>query len=477
MSRLSIFSEDSKIGGMYKSSLASLGFISGYIPSTKEMNEAYAQRSEDLSGSAMLEQLYINLQKPIYRYERVYERIQQQYLFKQYDILYKYYYLLEKEGLTKDSEKLLNSYEDEYERCLNNIRHIEVESNIVAGLITSGIDDDTLENFISGLEKRDLDEKFNIDNNQLSIKISDLKKKIKELYYEQSSKSRIDIKNECISKAKTIVDITRRFPSAERIITDYLGKQSATIIEDDIDLSKRRDHLSDVTFISKFLKHSHNGNPNTNKKELIAKLDGIKDKFAYILKKKRIDYMQLFKEKILTINHNNYLKNLTNYQIALDKLDDKNILFSTYTSIIGAMIDNGKLASEDIAYLDGLLNSFNNYLDGIKVSNKKVDDIDNVLVKEQAEVSSFCSFKERAINENIIYRYVNLRNQIISYYDQLCIPVVNRKNIYDIISNYRKMLQDSNVSLKEKLDAIDYLADYANTYCSDNTLQKSRPLA
>ena len=477
MSRLSIFSEDSKIGGMYKSSLASLGFISGYIPSTKEMNEAYAQRSEDLSGSAMLEQLYINLQKPIYRYERVYERIQQQYLLKQYDILYKYYYLLEKEGLTKDSEKLLNSYEDEYERCLNDIRHIEVESNIVAGLITSGIDDDTLENFISGLEKRDLDEKFNIDNNQLSIKISDLKKKIKELYYEQSSKSRIDIKNEYISKAKTIVEATRRFPSAERIITDYLDKQSATIVEDDIDLSKRRDHLSDVTFISKFLKHSHNGNPNTNKKELITKLDGIKDKFAYILKKKRIDYMQLFKEKILTINHDNYLKNLTNYQIALDKLDDKNILFSTYTSIIGAMIDNGKLTNEDIAYLDGLLNSFNNYLDGIKVSSKEVDDIDSALAKEQTEVSSFCSFKERAINENIIYRYVNLRNQIISYYDQLCIPVVNRKNIYDIISNYRKMLQDSNISLKEKLDAIDYLADYANTYCSDNTLQKSRPLA
>ena len=39
------------------------------------------------------------------------------------------------------------------------------------------------------------------------------------------------------------------------------------------------------------------------------------------------------------------------------------------------------------------------------------------------------------------------------------------------------MLQDSNISLKEKLDAIDYLADYANTYCSDNTLKKSRPLA
>ena len=109
------------------------------------------------------------------------KKFQQQYLFKQYDILYKYYYLLEKEGLTKDSEKLLNSYEDEYERCLNNIRHIEVESNIVAGLITSGIDDDTLENFISGLEKRDLDEKFNIDNNQLSIKISDLKKKNNDL--------------------------------------------------------------------------------------------------------------------------------------------------------------------------------------------------------------------------------------------------------------------------------------------------------
>ena len=144
------------------------------------------------------------------------------------------------------------------------------------------------------------------------------------------------------------------------------------------------------------------------------------------------------------------------------------------------MMKRGKLGSDRgnkrKSIKKNLLNSFNNYLDGIKVSNKEVDDIDNTLIKEQAEVSSFCSFKERAINENIIYRYINLRNQIISYYDQLCIPVADRKNIYEIIFNYRKMLQDSNISLKEKLDAIDYLADYANTYCSDNTLKKSRPL-
>ena len=112
----------------------------------------------------------------------------------------------------------------------------------------------------------------------------------------------------------------------------------------------------------------------------------------------------------------------------------------------------------------------------LQKTSKKLDEAYS-FVKEQAEVSSFCSFKERAINENIIYRYVNLRNQIISYYDQLCIPVADRKKIYEIIFNYRKMLQDSNISLKEKLDAIDYLADYANTYCSDNTLKKSRPLA
>ena len=96
MSRLSVFREDSIMGGMYKSSLTSLGFVPGYIPSSKEIDEAYAKRGEFLANTTILDQLYETLHKPVYRYERVYERIQYQYLLKQYDILYKYYYLLEK---------------------------------------------------------------------------------------------------------------------------------------------------------------------------------------------------------------------------------------------------------------------------------------------------------------------------------------------------------------------------------------------
>ena len=157
MSRLSIFNENDKVERLYKSSLAFLGFRVGATPSSKEIDEAYTQRRNYLSNTTILDQSYANLQQPIYRYERVYERIQHQYLLKQYDILYRYYYLLENEGLTKDSEKLLKSCEDEYEKCLTDIRQIETESNIVAELIASGIDDSILDNFISGLEKRDID--------------------------------------------------------------------------------------------------------------------------------------------------------------------------------------------------------------------------------------------------------------------------------------------------------------------------------
>ena len=477
MSRLSVFREDSIMGGMYKSSLTSLGFVPGYIPSSKEIDEAYAKRGEFLANTTILDQLYETLHKPVYRYERVYERIQYQYLLKQYDILYKYYYLLEKEGITKDSEKLLKSYEDEYEKCLTDIRHIETESNIVAELITSDIDDNALDSFISGLEKRDIPNKIDIDNELLSIKIAELKKKIKDLYSQQSSKSRIDIKKDYITRIKTLNGIMEKFPGSTLRLTNYLSEQSKVIVFDDVDLKDRREHLKDVTFISDFLTHPINGNPNISKLQLISKLEGIKAKFDYLLKLKRIDYIKLFKKKILTINTDYYLSNLTNFEIALSKLDGKKALFSTYTSIIGSIIDSRQLSSEDIAYLDGLLNSFNGYLDQIKVNRDQTNDVDGTLAKEQTELSSFCSFKEKAISENIIYRYVNLRNQIISYYDQTFIPVSNRKNIYKMLSSYSKLIKDTTTSLKDKLDAINYLADFANIYCSDNTLQKSRPLA
>mgnify|MGYP004454248195 FL=1 len=477
MSRLNVFREDNIIGGMYKSSLASLGFVPGYIPSSEEIDEAYVQRREYLANTTILDQLYATLHQPIYRYERVYERIQYQYLLKQYDVLYKYYNLLEKEGLNKDSEKLLNSYEEEYEKCLTDIRHIETESNIVAELITNGIDNNILDSFISGLEKRNINEKFNIDNSQLSIKISDLKRKISDLYYEQSSKSRIDIKKDYISRITVFNDIAKRYPNTEEIINTYLNSQTKIIVVDDIELSERRNHLNDISFISSFLTHPTNGNSNISKEELTTKLNEIKHKADLTLKQKKLDYMKLFKERIFNVDYNSYTSNLDNYETALKRLDDKNILFNTYINIVGTIIDSEKLTSEDITYLDGLLNSFNKYLDGIKVSNEKVEDIDSVLAQEQTELSSFCIFKERSINENIMLRYVSLKNQITSYYDQLFIPNDNRTNIYKLLSNYGNLLKDNTVSLKNKLATIDYLTDFANTYCSGNTLKRNRPLA
>ena len=240
MSRLSVFNEDDKVERLYKSSLASLGFRTGATPSTKEIDEAYAQRRDYLSSTTILDQSYAILQQPIYRYERVYERIQHQYLLKQYDILYRYNYLLEKEGITKDSEKSLKSGEEEYEKCLIDIRQIETESNIVAELIASGIDNSILDNFISGLEKRDLNEEFDIDNIMLNTKINDLKQKINDLYYLQSSKSRIGIKKDYISKVKILNDFMQRFPSTEQYITNYLNEQPKVIVSDDTDLAVRR---------------------------------------------------------------------------------------------------------------------------------------------------------------------------------------------------------------------------------------------
>lgn len=477
MSRLSIFDEDDKVNRTYKSSLSSLGFKTGYMPSSKEIDEAYIKRKEYLASTLILEQSYANLYQPVYRYERIYEHIQYQYLLKQYDILYKYYYLLEKEGITKDSEKILKSYEDEYEKCLNDIRHIETESNIIAELITNGIDSDTLNAFVSGLEKRDLDEVFTIDNDLLSVKISDLKQKINDLYYQQSSKSRIDIKKDYISKIKTLNDITTSFPDAEPTISNYLKEQSKVIVFDDVDLSKRREQLNDVNFISSFLTHPINGNPNTNKGTLISKLTGIKTKYDCILKLKRIDYIKLFMKKILDVDNNNYLKSLANFKIALNKLDAKRELFNTYASIVGSIIDSTQLNSQNLAYIDGLLNSFNHYLDKIKIISDKNIDIDKTLNENNTRLDAFCKFKERAINENIMYRYVNLRNQIISYYDQLFIPINNRKTIYRLLTNYQKLLKDSTTSIEEKMNIVDYLADFANTYCSDNTLNRNRPLA
>ena len=478
MSRLSIFNEDDKIKKTYRSSLACLGFRVGAIPSSKEIDETYTKRHDYLSGTTMLEQSYANLQQPIYRYERVYERIQHQYLLKQYDILYRYYYLLEKEGLTKDSEKLLKSCEDEYEKWLTDIRHIEVESNIVAELITNGIDNSILDSFISGLEKRDIEEEFDIDNIALGIKIDDLKRRINELYYQQSSISRLDIKKDYVSKAKTLNGIIQRFPCTERFITNYLNTQAQTIVIDDADLSERREHLNNIAFISDFLTHPINGNPNISLVELANKQAMIKRKFDYILKLKRINYIKLFKKKIFTVDNEHYLKSLTNFHIALSKLDDKYQLFDTYTSIIGLIIGRNRISNENAAYVDGLLNSFDSYLNKLDANNEKTSDIDSTLAQEQTEISSFCKFKEKSIYENIMYRYVSLRKQITAYYDQAFIPDDSRKNILVLLHNYGKSIKDDNISLENKLAIIDHMASFANTYCSgEETLRQQNAIS
>ena len=477
MSRLSIFNEDDKVERLYKSSLAFLGFRVGATPSSKEIDEAYTQRRNYLSNTTILDQSYANLQQPIYRYERVYERIQHQYLLKQYDILYRYYYLLENEGLTKDSEKLLKSCEDEYEKCLTDIRQIETESNIVAELIASGIDDSILDNFISGLEKRDIDEEFDIDSMMLNTKLNDLKQQINDLYYVQSSKSRIGIKKDYISKVKTLNDFMQRFPSTEQYITNYLNEQTKVIVSDDTDLAVRREHLNDVTFISGFLTHPVNGNPNTTLAQLSNKLDMVKHKFDYLLKLKKINYIKLFKKKIFAIDNDHYLENLANFNTALSKLDDKYRLFDTYTNIIGLIIGRNRISNEDATYVDGILNSFDNYLNKLDTNNELTSNINNTLTQEQTEISSFCEFKNRSIYENIMYRYVGLRKQINAYYDQAFIPDDSRKNIIILLHNYGKSIKDDNISLKDKLAIIDHMASFANNYCSNTDLKQQNAIS
>lgn len=473
MSRLSIFNEDDKIERLYKSSLASLGFRTGATPSSKEIDKAYALRHDYLSSTTILDQSYANLQQPIYRYERVYERIQHQYLLKQYDILYRYYYLLEKEGITKDSEKLLKSCEDEYEKCLIDIRHIEIESNIVAELITHGIDNSILENFISGLEKRDIDEEFDIDNIMLNTKVNDLKQKINDLYYRQSSRSRIGIKKDYISKVKTLNDFAQKFPSAKQYITDYLNEQTKVIVSDDTDLAERREHFNDVAFISAFLTHPVNGNPNATLAQLSNKLNMVKHKFDYLLKLKKVNYIKLFKKKIFTIDNEHYLENYASFNTALSKIDTKYQLFNTYTNIIDLIIGRNRISIEDATYIDGILNSFDNYLNKIDANNELADNINNVLSQEQTEISSFCKFKEQSIYENVMYRYVSLRKQITAYYDQAFIPNDSRKNILELLHNYGKQIKDNNIDLKDKLAIIDHMESLAINYCSVNLKQQN----
>ena len=472
MSRLSVFNEDDKVERLYKSSLASLGFRTGATPSTKEIDEAYAQRRDYLSSTTILDQSYAILQQPIYRYERVYERIQHQYLLKQYDILYRYNYLLEKEGITKDSEKLLKSGEEEYEKCLIDIRQIETESNIVAELIASGIDNSILDNFISGLEKRDLNEEFDIDNIMLNTKINDLKQRINDLYYLQSSKSRIGIKKDYISKVKILNDFMQRFPSTEQYITNYLNEQTKVIVSDDTDLAVRREHLNDVAFISDFLTHPVNGNSNTTLAQLSNKLDMVKHKFDYLLKLKKINYIKLFKKKIFAIDNDHYLESLASFNTAISKLDARYRLFDTYTNIIGLIIGRNRISNENATYVDGILNGFDNYLNKLGANNELTGNINNTLAQEQTEISSFCEFKNQSIYENIMYRYVGLRKQIIDYYDQTFIPGNNRKNITILLHNYGKSIKDNHINLKDKLAIIDHMASFANNYCSSSNLKR-----
>lgn len=472
MSRLSIFKEDDKVERLYKSSLASLGFRTGATPSSKEIDEAYAKRRDYLSSTTILDQSYANLQLPIYKYERVYERIQHQYLLKQYDILYRYYYLLEKEGITKDSERLLKSCEDEYEKCLTDIRQIETESNIVAELIIHDIDSTILHNFISGLEKRDINEKFNIDNAMLNTKINDLKQKINDLYYRQSSRSRISIKKNYISKIKTLDGFIQKFPSTEQFITNYLNEQAKIIVVDDTDLTNRREHLNDITFITSFLTHPVNGNHNATLAQLSNKLDMVKHKFDYLLKLKKVNYIKSFKKKIFTIDNEHYLENLTNFNTALNRLDDKYQLFDTYTNIIDLIIRRNRISNENAAYIDGILNSFDNYLNKLDANNELTANINNTLAQEQNEISSLCKFKEQSIYENIRYQYVSLRKQITAYYDQAFIPNDSRNNILELLHNYKISIKDENVSLKDKLDIINHMASFANNYCNSTNLRQ-----
>ena len=192
---------------------------------------------------------------------------------------------------------------------------------------------------------------------------------------------------------------------------------------------------------------------------------------------KKINYINLFKKKIFAIDNDHYLENLANFNTALSKLDDKYRLFDTYTSVIGLIIGRNRISNEDAAYVDGILNSFDNYLNKLDANNELTDNINNTLTQEQTEISSFCEFKNQSIYENIMYRYVSLRRQITAYYDQAFIPDDSRKNIIILLHNYGKSIKDDNVSLKDKLAIIDYMASFANNYCSNTDLKQQNAIS
>lgn len=468
MSRLDIFKNNEKIERIYKSSLASLGFRPGTMPSTKEIDTAYKNKKGYLANTNLLEQSYTILNQPLYKFERIFERIQYQYLLKQYEILNKYYQKLQDGGLTKENEKILDSYENEYQECLTNIRHIETESNIVAELITGNIDIDTVNSFISNLEKREIE--VNIDVNLLQTRIKELKENIKQLYYKESSKKRIEIKDVYTMKIRSFNEVIKKFPNAEQVISSYLEKQSKKIIFDDIRLSERREHFSEVIFIANSFSNTKTGNSNLSKEELINKFHVLKNKLDYILKLKKIDLISLYKNNVMIIDNNDYLNNLTKAQEQNKELDRQVNLVEAYTNILEAMLNKENFSSEEISYIDGLLNGLDEYANSITTNNQKIENIDTLLAKEMNENSSLRVFKERSISENILLRYVNLKNRVISYYNDAFISIKNRTSIYGLLSSMAKLLEDNKVSLEEKVKTINYLEDFVNTYCSPNEL-------
>ena len=478
MSRLNIFKENEKYAGMYKDALASLGFRTGATPSSKEIDEAYAERQNFLSRDTILNKSYDLLQQPLYRYERVYERIQHQYLLKQYDILYRYYHLLKRLDINKNSENLLKSIEDEYEKCLNDIRNIETESNIVAEIVIDDYDKEVKDKFISDLENRDIKEEFDIDDIMLNTKLEDLKQKINDLYYEKSSKNRLDIKQNCLSKTSEINKFTNRFPSTEHEVARYLNEYKKTIILDDVDLKVRREKLNDISLLSDFLTHSVNGSPDANLVQLSNKIAAIKKKIGYIMKLKGLNSIKLFKKDIFTIYNDKYIQDYSNYKTDISKLKNDFHLYTTFINIISSIVDRKMIKYEDATYLDGLLNNFDNYLNKLNSKDEQIHNIDSILSKEKGDISFYRYIKERSIYEYINQRYMSLSNLITSYYAQLSTwknqytPVTHNVIISRLLSNYKQQIEDSSTSLKDKLAIIDYMESFANNYCNDTNLKQ-----